>query len=126
MVAGLRIIIHDDETFEPITIVEMYHWHELGLHVGEHIVVPIMPKITPILRTMSEPVEANFTIRTITIRFEELRRRNRMYWIGITNDPETALLLRATFLPGQRWALNDIKREEFAKGVLATLEAFRG
>lgn len=62
--------------------------------------------------------------KLVSIRGERIRRFEHETLMLFTEDEETALLLRAEFLPGQRATLQDKERRAFAKGFLKALQDF--
>lgn len=119
----MRIVLFDYDTFEPITVCNILDWDALGIPEGSPINVPIMPHTRPISNEKYVP-SFDHRINFITIRFERFYRRFDDYrpsirtWFAFTNDPQQALLLKAAFLPGQRWETQEISREAFANGFI--------
>jgi len=64
--------------------------------------VPVMRSPLPTPFQYDEAVMFEESIKTCTIRFDPIRLRDLNSWIGVTDDGETALLLRSVFLPGQQ------------------------
>lgn len=60
-------------------------------------------------------------MRRVVITAERLVRNGHETLMLFTGDEESALLLKADFLPGQRAAVQGLQRRSFAAGVLATL-----
>lgn len=58
------------------------------------------------------------TLKYVRIVAEPLRRREHETLMLFTADEESALLLKAAFLPGQHSAVRERERRAFAKGVL--------
>jgi len=121
----MRIVLYDHETLEPITIADILHWRDLGMPEGATINVPLPPKLAELSFKRDDTVPYEPSIRHIRIRFEELRRNGRSHWMAFTDDPESALTLRATFLPGQRGTVNELQQKAFLRGVVAALNEGR-
>jgi hypothetical protein len=63
-------------------------------------------------------------IWSVAITCEILMRRRKEHMILFTEQEEHALLLRASFLPGQTHALNERYHTAFARGFLTALNKF--
>lgn len=78
--------------------------------------VPTIPRTT---FPLSEPIQTEFKL--VTIRAEKFVFRDVETLMLFTHDEETALQMKATFLPGQLGAIQDIQRNAFAYGFLTAL-----
>lgn len=105
---------------EPITVVTIPMWLWDRLEKGDAIRLAVMeaPKLTP-----SYGVPMTAQMKTVTIFAEMLVRRGKRHMMLSTQDEETALLLKADFLPGQRQELRHRERGAFAKGFLQAFAA---
>jgi hypothetical protein len=120
----MKIVIMDEELHEPLTVVEIPHW-----------LAEMAKKGTPI--RLSPPTKMDYSVAVhaadqysvvscVTLRFERVCRTNPrtrlaeiLFWYAYADDPETALLLRAAYLPGQ---VGDVQRREseaFFRGIFA-------
>lgn len=118
----MRVVIHDEESLEPITVVnlpglternleEKRHWR-VSIHDGANI-----PREMPAERAYSD------RLRFVDLTFEKVRRVTLTYgeqitWRCLTRATELAMLLTPDWLPGQRPAI-DLLQEENER--LATL-----
>lgn len=48
-------------------------------------------------------------------------KRRLLMWLCTTQDGESALLLKSTFLPGQQAAVNEVRRDAFLDGLMAAM-----
>lgn len=103
---------------EPITIIEvpLNAVEYLKKHGIVRIHVPTIPNVTI---PLSEPVQTEF--KMVTIRAERLVVHDMESMMLFTHDEETALQMKATFLPGQLGAIQDMQRNAFAYGFLTAL-----
>ena len=103
---------------EPITIIDvpMNAVEYLKKHGLVRIHVPTIPRTT---FPLSEPIQTEF--KQVTIRAEWLVVHDMESMMLFTHDEETALQMKATFLPGQLGAIQDMQRNAFAYGFLTAL-----
>lgn len=118
----MRHVLYAND-FEPITIIELNPWQEN--HIRRHNVVrlPVFPSTETMQLSAAPTME---TCRIVTIKSELIYRGSHPlnyieHMLLFTGDEESALLLKAAFLPGQRSELNKIQREAFANGFLQAL-----
>ncbi len=118
----MRVVIHDEESLEPITVVnlpglternleEKRHWR-VSIHDGANI-----PREMPAERAYSD------RLRFVDLTFERITRVTLTYgeqitWRCLTRATELAMLLTPDWLPGQRPAI-DLLQDENER--LATL-----
>lgn len=110
----MRIVLYDREDFEPITILELPHWRNYKMPDGHMIRVAVMPEIS----LAPYPSAPEFELlKIVSIQFERIVRRDDVtHWLAVTGDTESAMLLRAAFLPGQQATIQRREQEAFAKG----------
>ena len=103
---------------EPITIIDVPHgaMDYLRKHGIVKIDVPMYPITT---FQLSAPIQTEFKL--VTIRAEKFVFGNQETMMLFTHDEETALQMKATFLPGQLSAIQDMQRNAFAYGFLTAL-----
>ena len=103
---------------EPITIIDvpLNAVEYLKKHGLVRIHVPTIPRAT---FPLSEPIQTEF--KPVTIRAERLVVHDMESMMLFAHDEETALQMKATFLPGQLGAIQDIQRNVFAYGFLTAL-----
>jgi hypothetical protein len=114
----MRVVLYAHD-MEPITILELSSWACDYLQERSEVMLPVMRPITSHVYDPTLPLEARFW--RVHITAEKLHRNGEAHTMLFTHNEEEALLLKAAFLPGQQWALKDIRREEFAKGFMDAL-----
>jgi hypothetical protein len=107
---------------EPITVVDIPIWLWDRLLAGEVIRLAVQepPKLVPSFESV-----VNTKLRIVNIFGERIRRREHEALMLFTSDEESALILKADFLPGQRGELQSRERRAFAKGFIKALYDFR-
>ena len=103
---------------EPITIIDVPHgaMDYLRKHGIVRIHVPTHPRTT---FPLSAPIQTEFKL--VTIRAEKFVFGDQETIMLFTHDEETALQMKATFLPGQLGVIQDLQRNAFAYGFLTAL-----
>lgn len=106
---------------EPITVIDvpMYLWRLLWAGQTVQVLVPM-----PFDWTATEPPSEITPVRTVRIFGEQLERRGHRALMLFTGDEESALLLRADFLPGQHGTVQERERGAFGRGFLTAVERF--
>lgn len=109
------------EDFEPITILELT---PLAVnYLMEQGRVRLAVDTPPQLVSRGGPFPVFMdAYRVVNIHAECIYRHGYEHMLLFTRDEESALLLKATFLPGQRSALKEREREAFAKGFLKAVD----
>ncbi len=97
---------------EPITIIDI-PLRAID-HLRKHSVVRIH-----VPSNLAAPVDCEFKV--VTIRAEKFVFGDQETLMLFTHDEETALQMKATFLPGQLGAIQDLQRNAFAYGFLTAL-----
>lgn len=120
----MRIIVFDRELHEPLTVVDIPHWLAEQAKSGQRIKLLPPQKLDPRALFHEEPTEM-VQMQIVTLTFERVMRgdsRNGgaelLFWYAYADDPETALLLRCAYLPGQ---IGDVQRRQkaaFFEGLL--------
>lgn len=111
----MRVVIHDEESLEPITVVnlpglternleEKRYWR-VSIHDGANI-----PREMPVERAYSD------RLRFVDLTFEKITRVTLTYgeqitWRCLTRATELAMLLTPDWLPGQRPAIELLQDE---------------
>lgn len=100
---------------EPITVVDIpiSLWEMLA--AGSRIRLPVRLPLT-LEHLRSPPM-----MRTVEIFGELFCRRGARSLMLFTNDEESALLLRASFLPGQNREVQSRERQAFVAGIVRAL-----
>lgn len=108
--------------FEPITVIDVPEWAGEYLERYQCLSIPVIERrLSVILADASE-----IPVHTVRIECQKLCRRGITHWMLFTQDEESALLLRATFLPGQRSLVKEHEQSAFAKGFLGALKMLGG
>ena len=116
--AAMRVVLYDDETMEPLTVMHIPSWGVEALVSGRRLNVPmVLPikfhdctdEIGPIPKTY------------VQIWFEEFVRNGRRHWFAFTREGEDAMLCKAVFLPGQQREVQSRERTAFMQGLLAAI-----
>lgn len=104
---------------EPITIIDVPHgaMDYLRKHGIVKIDVPTYQGVMPM--TLGEAFNCQHKI--VVIRAEKFVFGNQETMMLFTHDEETALQMKAAFLPGQLGAMQDMQRNAFAYGFLTAL-----
>ena len=108
----MRTVIYSAEDLEPITVIELAErWAQRLRDTGQLCLA--VPEV-PLGRWCDGQLPVEHTCRRVELRGYPLRCGRVETLIVITGDDESALLLRAAFLPGQRGAV--LREREEAKG----------
>lgn len=115
---------------EPITIVDLPGFAFDMLRGRGQVVMNVMDPVckwfvgTPIDSSDESARHfARLEVKRVRITAEPLVRRGQRSLMLFTEDDENALLLKAAFLPGQEYALQERASKEFARGFMAALGA---
>lgn len=114
-----RVVLYTDD-MEPITVLQLPELARRYLLERAYVVLDVMEEVPVLERWEERP--ARLQCRTVTIYAELLLRKGQMHHMLFTRDEESALLLKAAFLPGQQATLGNIEARGFADGFLAALE----
>jgi hypothetical protein len=112
---AMRVVIHDEETLEPITVVTLPGLTEKNLERKRHWRVSVHdganePREMPAERAYSD------RLRFVDLTFEKVSRVTLTYgeqvtWRCLTRATDLAMLLTPDWLPGQRPAIDMLQRE---------------
>lgn len=108
----MRFVIFDDETMEPITVVNLPGIAERDIleRMGGIVRMAIIPKFEFKVREADNP-PAPAKMDVVVLRFERFVRRNQVSLMCFTREAELAMLLDPDFLPGQRGCVRDLQRQ---------------
>ena len=107
--------------WEPITVVELSEFAADELAQRRRVVLPA-PTALPEYVPETAPL---YTVeRTIRLEATTFMADGRQQMVLRTEDEESALLLKAAFLPGQRAALKEHERAALARGFLTALSKY--
>ena len=114
----MRAVLYSYD-LEPITIIDapLRAIDHLRKHGIVRIDVPTYQRVIP--SNLAAPVDCEFKV--VTIRSEKFVFGDQETLMLFTHDEETALQMKATFLPGQLGAIQDLQRNAFAYGFLTAL-----
>ena len=111
----MRVVIHDEETLEPITVVTLPGLTETNLQRKRHWRVSVHdganePREMPAQRAYSD------RLRFVDLTFERVSRvtlthGEQVTWRSLTRATGLAMLLTPDWLPGQRPAIDMLQRE---------------
>lgn len=119
----MRVVLYAHD-MEPITILELSPWAYKFIQERGQVMLPVFRPIELSYRAQTDLAPERFY--QVQITSEKMHRNGETHLILFTHNEENAMLLKAAFLPGQQWALKEIKREEFAKGFLTALDKLSG
>lgn len=123
----MRVIVFDRELHEPLTVVEIPQWLADQAKAGRPIRLAPRQEVRVDWSASPSAVE-DFTIQTVTLTFERVQRGGgyrdgdytkleTLFWYAYADDPETALLLRAAFLPGQVGEMQRREKKAYVMGL---------
>lgn len=103
----MRVVLYSAADMQPITILDLPQpLLEFGAQQGRVYLHAIRP-FNQFSRDANEPPSALIRPDVVAIDFERFTRRGQEHFLLTTNDDELALLLRASWLPGQQGMVND-------------------
>lgn len=110
----MRTVLYTDD-MEPITVLDLKPWAMEYLVEHGNVRLPVMRPISTMWH--AEHFDGTTPIMQVTIYAERFVRNGKKHMMLFTSDEETALLLRAAFLPGQQNEVNRRMDDAYAKGV---------
>ena len=116
----MRVVLYSDEDMEPITVIELSEFAANYLSSYKEVTLPVIRNITASIFD-DDPIINKTEFKQVKIRSETFIRKGQKYMMLFTQDEESALLLKSCFLPGQQSELNEVMKDEFAKGFLCAL-----
>lgn len=126
----MRVVVHDQETYEPLTVIEVPIRFMREIEEGRRdrrLRFPAHPPLSVTIDPPITPLSAHAGY-VVDLKFEPIYRGSSyrdgerpFMWVCSTDDPETALLLRAVFLPGQN---REVQRREEAAFLGGLMRAF--
>lgn len=120
----MRCVVHSDDDFEPITVVEVNEFMESYLNEHGRVRVAVNEPAKAIL---GGPPNNTATIRFRTVDLIAIpikTRKGNKHFVLVTADDESALLLKSAFLPGQRGAPQETEAAAYARGFLRAFLEF--
>ena len=117
----MRVVLYADQDMEPITVIELSEFAVDYLNQYKRATLPVFVPMKPSFISDEDQIINCDVLKQVNIYAETLIRKGRKYMMLFTQDEESALLLKSCFLPGQRSELNEVMKDEFAKGFLCAL-----
>lgn len=118
----MRVVIYEPENYEPITVIEVPLRYMREIESGarsRELSFPAFPDLTVV---MGPTTDLTFNYKIVRLSFEPIYKgRGRLMWLCTANDPESALLLRAAFLPGQHGEVNRQIQGSFLRGLITAM-----
>ncbi len=114
----MRFVIYDDESLEPITVINLRGVTERDIEEhGRRYRVAVPPELPP--RPITAKMALLEAMRIVDLQFELLVRRSpqgreQVTYMCFTKQEELAMLLKPDWLPGQRPAIDFIERQNDA------------
>jgi hypothetical protein len=106
----MRVVVFDEESLEPITVVELPGLTDLALKERQdwRIAVP--------RRREGVSPDSPEAVQFLDLKFEQISRVTLTHgqqhtWLCLTRAAELAMLLIPDWLPGQRLTIQDLQRE---------------
>lgn len=112
---AMRVVLYDDETMEPLTVLQLPSWFTSRLVSGERMRVPM---ILPMSLDDGVGPVGPLSKTSVTIWFEKFIRHGREHWFAFTAEGEDAMMCRAVFLPGQYREVQSREKMAFMAGLL--------
>ena len=109
----MRAVLYTHD-MEPITVLEIPGEWQVFLETHGQMYLACMPPMRVTPPDPNEPIRMDF--RQVRITVEKFIRRGQIYWMLFTQDEESAMLLKSTFLPGQQKEVRMREEEAFARG----------
>lgn len=121
----MRFVIFDDETMEPVTVVNLPGVTERDIweRMDGQIRIPLSPEDRVPRMAAPEEVPIPTKMYYVLLRFERFVRRGQTHLICVTRETELAMLLDPDFLPGQRKLVTDlrIENDRLARLILSVI-----
>lgn len=113
----MKVVLYTYD-FEPITIIDINQFalNHLKTHGIVNLAIPARLNLTP-----GNAVNDYISYRRVTLRSMTIYLNGKVGSLLVTQDEESALLLKAAFLPGQTAELNELQRNAFACGFISAL-----
>ena len=117
---AMRVVLYDDGTMEPITVLHLPSWMTTRMADGERMRVPIFRSV--VVERADGPIGPP-PKSWVTIWFERFIRNGQSHWFAFTTEGEDALLCKAVFLPGQQREVQSRERVAFMQGLLGAFNS---
>lgn len=117
----MRVVLYDDETMEPLTVLHLPSWMLPRLKQGERMVIPVMRKLDFKADYSADIAPSRIQDDRVGIWFEKFLRHEQWHWFAFTRDGENALSLKSVFLPGQWSAVHAEYQRGVSDGIVRAL-----
>ena len=120
----MRVVVYDEESLEPITVVNLPGMTERCLEERRHWQIAVK-KTGPRPDDVGQGRHFVDQLRYVDLEFEKISRVTLTYgeqvtWLCLTRATELAMLLTPDWLPGQRPAIERLQEEkEFLASLMA-------
>ena len=110
----MRIVIYDDESFEPITVIRLRGVTHRDIEArGRHWRVTVPQRLNLAVAQCDEAPKYE-PIPTVDLEFEMIIRQTsrngrQEHWLCFTRAADLAMLLNPAWLPGQRPAIDELR-----------------
>lgn len=116
----MRIVLYDDELFEPITVFDVPQWAVERLKHGRRVHFPVFSCDSREYVHEGRAVNVK-PLPCVTVWFEKFIRKEVVTFMAFSADFQNALKLAPTYLPGQVGDLRSRCEIAFIEGLLAAL-----
>lgn len=116
---AMRVVLYDDETMEPLTVLQLPSWFVARLVSGERMLVPM---ILPVRLDDGVGPIGPAPKTSVAIWFEKFVRKGQSHWFAFTAEGEDAMMCRAVFLPGQYREVQSREAAAFMRGLLGLVD----
>ncbi len=122
----MNIVLYTRD-MEPITIIDLPMW---AVEIGERQRMVAVELMDPV--RMAQPSDMSedprLMARTVWLDFHPIRFYDQKSWLITVENEELALLLKPSWLPGQRKMINDYERKvkNLTLNLLQALSALAG
>lgn len=119
----MQIVLYTDD-MEPITVLDLpfsLACMEAVAARTNNIWLEVLMPLTALLHPMLP--ETTLRHKNVCIWWEKFSRQGRNHWFFFTRDEELAMLLRPSYLPGQREDIERMNRNFFAEGFALGLRS---
>ncbi|MCC6827809.1 MAG: hypothetical protein IT550_06225 [Novosphingobium sp.] len=111
----MRVVIYDEESLEPITVIDLPGLSDMALHERRDWRVAVQVK-EPHRTRVGEAPRYSDSMRFVDLKFEQISRvtlthGEQLTWLCLTRATELAMLLTPDWLPGQRPAIQQLQDE---------------
>ena len=114
----MRAVLYTHDMI-PITVLDVPPMYHAYLQENRQLILAIRPDFK--FTDHEDAIAMHISLRTVTITAEWFHRRGERHLMLFTQDEESALLLQASFLPGQTREVREREQKAFAAGFFKAL-----